>query len=579
MSRIQVLSRALAEKIAAGEVIERPASIVKELVENAIDAKASRVEITIEDGGRRLIRVTDDGEGMDAEDLALAFRSHATSKIREEDDLYAIATLGFRGEALPSIARVAEVTAVSRPRGAREGHRVDLRDGEAGPASPAGAPEGTSIEVRNLFGIVPARRKFLKSAPTEAGHVAETVARLALAHPEIHFTLRHNRTEVYRLPPAADPRDRIAGVLGKEAAGDLLECPLGALGTAYVSAPGRDRPGARLQYLFLNRRPIRDRMLAHAVTGAYERFLLGGRHPAHVIFLKMDPREVDVNVHPAKSEVRFRDARQVHDAVLGGIRNRLLATSPGAPAPHSTPATADRILGAVADYAASARADTPLFRDRAGIPFRPGSAPSRGEIPAAPVPDLLPRLGRHVQLLATYILEETEEGLILADQHALHESILYEEIEAKLAAEKLEIQPLLVPETIPLTGDAFGTIEDHRAMLAALGFTTEPFGGTTVLLRTIPAVLKTAGAADVLRDLLDALEKGHGGKTANPLADAIARLACRAAVKAGDVLSPGMMETLLARRASVRQPHTCAHGRPTHVVFTKAEIERRFGRK
>jgi len=643
MGAIHVLPEGLVNQIAAGEVIERPASVVKELLENAIDAQASRIRLEVEQAGKKLIRVADDGSGMSAEDARLALSSHATSKIATGEDLEGITTLGFRGEALASIAAVADVRLVTRTAEALEATEVTVSGGVAEAPRPASGPVGTTVEVRNLFRYVPARRKFLKTDATEMGHITEAVTRSALAYPSVHLSVTHNGRSVYELPPTDGPRSRIGAFLGADLAEALLEIsseePAGRL-WGLVGPPSVARSTAGTQYLFINGRYVRDRSLLHALREAYRGLLEGRRQPVAFLFLTVPPERVDVNVHPTKIEVRLRDQHLLYGQVLSTVRERLLGpgitptlTPPTAPTPEAgadqdagrtdagdaseaaaplqsrpeegTPAgqaeREDRVRRAVADFLRSPPAQRqerlPLAgRTRAAgeaerAPHRkmtgtsrsrlerralPGDtgeeATSRGEAPEAPP-------GRAIQLHNTYLVAETDDGILIVDQHALHERVLFEELMERLEAGPLESQRLLVPVTLALSDREMAAVQQHREALLRLGIEAEAMGPRDVGIQAFPPLLDRADPAGTLRDFLEWVQALDAPPSPRQVLENLAHVAaCRAAVKAGDPLKAEEIEALLAHREAAQMASTCPHGRPAALVLTRKDLEKQFGR-
>ena len=579
---VRRLPDALVDQIAAGEVVERPASVVKELVENALDAGAARVRVEVREGGAALVAVTDDGRGMPAADARLALERHATSKIVSADDLARIGTFGFRGEALPAIASVSRLRLRTRARGAEAGFEIEVDGGRRVAERAAGAPEGTRVEVADLFHNVPARRKFLKAPATEWGHVADWLARAALALPGVHFDVRRDDRPAVSWPAVGESLDRIAAVLSEREAEGLvpLSAAEGALRVeGFASRPDAHRPTAAGLYLFVQRRPVRDRLLRHALLDAYRDVLPRGRFPSAVLFVDCPPQAVDVNVHPAKWEVRFAEPNAVHRLVSRAVREALgtrrwLAV-PGAIAPSPGP---------IADAAPAApplRRETPpaasdwIFASRSAAP-----APPRVEAPSAPHagPPLrfteLPLLG---QLLATYLLLEAPDGLVLVDQHAAHERLLFERLRAAWRERGVARQALLLPVTVELSPDRAARLAG--ADLVPIGFDVEPFGEGVVAVRAIPAELSGQDPAALLREVADQLAPGGAGLRAPEAVDRLcASLACHAARRAGDRLSAGEQRALLASLDAIPWAPTCPHGRPVAVALSRAELERRFGR-
>ncbi|MEM8865547.1 MAG: DNA mismatch repair endonuclease MutL [Planctomycetota bacterium] len=634
MPRIRPLPSSVVNKIAAGEVIERPASVVKELLENAVDSGATRIDVAIEKGGAELIRVVDNGCGIPAGELPLAVTNHATSKIESADDLFRVGTLGFRGEALASISEVSRFTLRSRPDGDTAGNELVVHGGAAQPIEPAGCPVGTTVEVRQLFFNTPVRQKFLRTPQTEIGHATEAFARIALAHPGVHFTLSHNGRVVHDLPAADDWQGRIAALFGDQIAQaliaveseDLDDDGQGVRLTGYVANPTESRANNRLQYLLLNGRAIRDRSLQHALGEAYRGLLLTGRYPICFLRLDMPPERVDVNVHPTKLEVRFADGGRLYSQLLGTLRNKFLTSDlkPIASSPSTADAEIDEATGSpgqIVDWAKQQLQqrrmelphDTPARPHGAGTPaFKPfpdaglarpassplamhrftpeaeaaarGDAATQASLADAAAPAMQPAASaegtsRAIQLHNRYLVVETESGMEVIDQHALHERILYEQIRERVLAGKLESQSLLVPEPVEFTPAEAAAAIDNAELLAMLGVQVEPFGGDTVMVSSYPAMLANLPPAEVLRDLVERLLAG--GKTPDArdlLDDLLHSISCKAAIKYGDRLTPEEIEALLADRHVTENHHHCPHGRPTALVFTCDELDKRFKR-
>jgi len=616
MAAIHILSEQLVNQIAAGEVVERPASVVKELLENAIDAQASRIVLEVEEAGKKLIRASDDGSGIPAEEVALALASHATSKIATGDDLEGITSLGFRGEALASVASVADVRLVSRTADALEATEVTVSGGKAQPPCPASGPVGTTAEVRNLFRYVPARRKFLKTDATEMGHITEQAARIALAYPGVHLTVTHNGRSVYQLPPCESVRERIGAFFGADLAASLIEVtsdePAGRL-WGLVGPPHVARATTAMQYLFINGRYVRDRSLLHALREAYRGLLEGRRQPVAFLMLTVPPERVDVNVHPTKVEVRLRDAHLLYGQVLATVRERLLG--PGltpsvqtpAPAGGGGPAPSDgdserdeRVRRAVADFLRSPPAThqprLPLAGKTRGVAHEARVGAHRGvpptsrsglERPRAPDGgggeaqrvEQEPVASRAVQLHNTYLVAETEAGILIVDQHALHERVLFEEIMERLEAGPLESQRLLMPVTVALSDREMATVETHRAALARLGLEVEALGPRDVGIQAFPSLLERGDPEGTLRDFLAWAQVVESPPTPRQVLEELAHVAaCRAAVKAGEPLKTEEIETLLAHREAAHTAATCPHGRPTALILRKRDLEKQFGR-
>ncbi len=587
--------------IAAGEVIERPASVVKELVENSIDAGATEITVTVEDGGRKLIAVTDNGGGMDAEDLATAFESHATSKIKDAADLHKIATLGFRGEALASIACVAQVRAVSRTRDSDQAHRLEIDCGDRGPVTPCSGDFGTMIQVRDLFYKTPARRKFLRTANTELGHVSEQFARIALPQGGLDLTLIHNGKELHRLSKTDSLKERVGQLfpmLLSDSRAGLIETESEEKGIrirALLGMPSISRTSNQFQYTFLNGRFIRDKFIAHAIKEAYRGLLEANRFPVVFLFSEMPCSDYDVNVHPTKVEVRFYNANLVHSQVLGVLRERLLGTDLSTPAhlPPEQPGPTDedgvtrelrrqQIADAMAEFFQKHR---PAHRQQQ-FDLRESTAdrwrPSHKEAPAGrPTPAAPPEMqdNRYLQIHDSYIIEQTDDGFVIIDQHALHERMLYETLHRRLQRESLESQRLLLPESFEVTDAQAGAIEGHGDLLGRLGIALTPFGPRTYAVQTFPTLLANISPVEFVQDLVDRLVERGSAVGAKDLFDDILNMtACKAAIKAGQKLSDGEIRQLLAERERFESTSRCPHGRPTTIKFSINELEKQFKR-
>jgi len=592
VGNIQQLPELVANKIAAGEVIERPASIVKELVENAIDAGSTRIELQLEGGGIKLVRVTDNGCGMDADDVRMCFRPHATSKLRTSQDLFFITTLGFRGEALPSIASVAQVRVVSRQHGSPEGASIEVSGGTFEEPRPASAPEGTTIEVRNLFFNTPARQKFLRTPKTELGHVMDMITRIALPHEHIHFIVTNDGKTLVNAPASEDRRDRLAAFFGAELAKDLLavdggDGPIRVEG--FCAPPARSRASTANQFLFLNRRYVRDRALTRAIREAYEGLLMPRRFPILFLFLQVDPREVDVNVHPTKIEVRFRQARRVYVSVLGALRAALAAADlahplePAGPMPTSWEDVRRTVPRSYSPGSGGGAPPAP------GLPFAP--PPDHLEdartmprpVPSGPPSELFgtPAAQPFFQVHDSYIIEEIPEGFRVTDQHALHERILYEELQRRSAEAGIESQRLLMPEVVELTAGEAALAAEVADQLGALGIEVEEFGENTLAVQAVPRLLGDVDVPELIHDLLTELAENESATTLERKRhQLLSTIACKAAIKAGQRLRPSEIQALLSRRDTVGPAtETCPHGRPTSLVFDLDTMERRFKRK
>jgi DNA mismatch repair protein MutL len=588
---LRLLPPTLVNRIAAGEVVERPASAVKELEENAIDAKASRIEVTIADGGRTLISVEDDGIGMTGDELALAVERHATSKL-PHDDLMDIHTLGFRGEALPSIGSVARLQIQSRRSGSDDAWKISVEGGAKGQIEPASLSRGTKVEVRELFYATPARLKFLKSANTETDHIVDVLERLALAHPKISFKLMvEGGRKGFDLPSfqahedeAEARRLRLGAVLGRDVLDNVLPLEAQREGwrlSGLAGLPSFGRATTQGQYLFVNGRPVRDRLLLGALRGAYQDMMAHDRHAVVALFLDVPPSEVDVNVHPAKAEVRFRDPAFARGLIVSSIRAALQSAG------HRTTSTAsEQAFGAFRPE--GARTSPGLLREGvyAQAPLGLG-LPMQNSDAAAPLhdsssmPTEIPPLGfARSQLFETYIVAQSGDGLVLVDQHAAHERLVFERLKTQLAEGSVKRQLLLVPEIVELDDASRLRLIDAAKELAKLGLVLEGFGQTAVLVRETPAYLGQTDVRALIHDLAEGMaEWGDLRQLENRLGDVVSRMACHGSVRAGRKLSLGEMDALL--RAMEATPHSgqCGHGRPTWVELKRADIERLFGRR
>lgn len=678
MPTIRQLPIGLVNKIAAGEVIERPASVVKEMLENSIDAGATRVELAVEGGGIELIRISDNGCGISSEQLELAVAPHATSKLQSSDDLFDVRTLGFRGEALASIAEISHLTMRSRVAEIDSGFELLVKGGEKEPIRPCSGPVGTTIEVRHLFFNTPVRRKFMKTSQTEMGHVVEAFTRIALAFPHVHMTLLNNDRTLHDLLPTERWSERIRAFFGDEVADSLIAIDQKDERVAirgYVSDPSVSRGNNRMQYLFLNGRYIRDRSLQHALGEAYRGLLMVGRMPVCFLHVDVDPKTVDVNVHPTKVEVRFEDSGAIYSRLLHSLRTKFLSSdmvarvrTPSAPEPTFADAMTPTITShsvsrsaGLLDWAKSNNmvSMAPVSSGGALPDFRPypnnglsgfanaspvGGSPrtsSRVDDPFYSPPELHPVSGRigsfhaspgHAapgfaasgqELLETeqsthadiefnlpsdpdsnatgmdrrnreiegaaklvgfqihnrYLVTQDESGMVLIDQHALHERILYEQIKNKVLSKTMEKQPLLVPETVTLSPSEAAAAIESKAMLSEIGIDVEPFGGDTVLVSSYPAMLGKMGCAEILREVLEPLMSGGKKVDARNLLDELMNMmACKAAVKAGDKLSPDEITSLLQQREHYQDTHHCPHGRPTALFFSREQLDKMFKR-
>ena len=578
MGRIRILDERTANQIAAGEVVERPASVVKELAENALDAGATEIRIRIARGGVEEIRVLDDGEGMDSRDLLLAVERHATSKLTRLEDLSALGTLGFRGEALPSIASVSVLTLESCPGAAGEGQRLRVEGGSVSPPESVGHPRGTTVTVRSLFFNAPARRKFLRAASTETGHVADVVSRIALAHFDRRFFLEADGKTLLDAPPAAHRGERVRQIFGPGTADQLIRFERRAgpyRVSGFASRPDFTRSSTRDQWLFVNGRAVRDRGILHAVSGAYHTLLPRGRHPFVLIFLEVPADRVDVNVHPAKWEVRLADSGAIHELVRHAIRSALeeerpLARLDGlAPAPVAAPPVSGSGWRENHFRTAVPEESWEFSRD---VPAATALFDAAGGGPGSLVP-----LGQYRE---SYILASDEEGLVIVDQHAAHERVLYEQILREAQQGNVGRQALLFPLTLETDPARARRIEEGREDLEGLGFLLEPFGPRTFLVREVPALLGQADPESLLRDLADDLEGGTGPGALEKVRDRLAATtACHAAVKVDFPLTPEKMSYLLQELLRTSSPMTCPHGRPVLLRLPHRELEKSFRRR
>ena len=606
---IRLLPEALVNQIAAGEVIERPAAVVKELVENAIDAGAGRIAVTLRDGGKALIAVEDDGVGMGEAELRLAVQRHATSKL-PDDDLVHIGSLGFRGEALPSIGAVARLSLTSRARGAEEAWSLSVEGGAVGTPRPAAQPKGSKIEVRDLFYATPARLKFLKSARAEVMQIRDSLQRLAMAYPAIAFQLADESRSLIKLgAESGDLFDarlaRLGAIMGRDFAESALAIEAEREGfrlTGYAGLPTFNRANAQQQFLFVNGRPVKDRLLLGALRGAYQDFLARDRHPVVALFLEAPAEAVDVNVHPAKAEVRFREPGLVRGLIVSALRHAL------AEAGHrAAPSVSQAALGAFRPGSAPAGGGsvTP-FPSYAGGPARIGRGmadaavayhaplPGLATVPAkrdqanpdlereaeAPPLETYPLGAACAQLHETYIVAQTAEGLVIVDQHAAHERLVYERMKRQIAAQGVERQALLIPEVVELEEDAAVRVLARREELAELGLVIEPFGGAAVVVRETPSLLGQANVQGLLHDLADELvEYDQALALKERLEEICGTIACHGSVRAGRRLNQAEMNALLREMEATPHSGQCNHGRPTYVSLALSDIERLFGRR
>jgi DNA mismatch repair protein MutL len=622
---IQQLSASLVNRIAAGEVIERPAAVVKELVENAIDAGASRIVVEVEDGGRALIRVIDDGGGMPPSDLPLAFASHATSKLTCDDDLFRIATMGFRGEALASIGAVSHARILSRMPTEEAGYEVHNRGGAISDAQAAAGNVGTTVEVRNLFFNTPARRKFIKGSSTEFGHISEMLLRLALPHPKVSFLLSHNGRKALDLP-AAPESERLLAAWPKEfhesvLTIDVQDAELRLRGI--IGLPELARPTARYQFFYLNGRHIRDKFIQHALRESYRGLTEPGRQPAAVLLLEIPPGDVDVNVHPTKTEVRFRDSGRIHGLVHSVIREKLLGSEltplalptrsdaqgepredlrhklaeffrqmpgeysapptaqPGAPAGSQPPFGGQVATTIDAPFVASNPPPASFSAERPTLPSMPMPPMPAIAAPAAFARSLVGQDAQQsaIQLHNSYLVAQSDDGLVIIDQHALHERIMYEELLARVNRGPLEAQRMLIPQVVDVSTTQLALLEQIQPLLGKLGIEVSAFGPASVAVHAFPSFLEKLEPGTFVRELLERGEQElldlHEEALLHEVLD---MMACKAAVKAGDPLSPTEIEALLARRELVERSSNCPHGRPTTLRLSLRDLEKQFKR-
>jgi DNA mismatch repair protein MutL len=605
MGRIAVLDDNMINMIAAGEVIERPASVVKELLENSIDAGATKIVVQVEDGGRKRMAVIDNGCGMDASDLQLALEPHATSKIRTADDLHVIQTMGFRGEALASIASVAQVSIVSRIAGSIEASRVVSDCGQKEPMCPTSADIGTTIDVRNLFYKLPARRKFLRTANTEMTHITEHFTRIALANLLLDLTLTHNGRQIHHLPGGQTLAERVRILFGTDLAETLMELRKSEKGieiTGLIGKPAAARTSGAYQYVFLNRRFIRDKFIQHAVRQAYQGLTEPNRFPVVFLFLQASPESFDVNVHPTKIEVRFDNPNLVHSQVLSALRDKLLSTPLDAPgqvptmqfpplpetSPNAESQRKQRIMQAVEDFFKAPPSSQRRFDFRparaeplSDLSQRQPQSSINGSYPDTYFSETLNRsaIKEFLQIHNSYLLLPTEQGFEVIDQHALHERILFEKLCEKVRQDKLTSQRLLVPAVVQMTPAQEQTTALHADIFEKLGIEISSFGPGAVAVQSFPMLLDKAEPAAFVRDVLDILAASENAQEPEKLLQNILeRAACSAAVKAGQSLTDEEIAQLLTDRQKYPEACRCPHGRPTVITFSLAQLEKQFKR-
>lgn len=603
--QIRQLDEAAINRIAAGEVVERPASAIKELVENALDAGATRITVEYADGGKTLLRVTDDGHGIPAQDLPLALARHATSKI-DGSDLLNIRSFGFRGEALPSLGAVGRLTVTSRALGAAEAAEITVNGGSQGPVRPAALSKGTVITLRDLFSATPARLKFLRTDRAEAQAIGDVVKRLAMAEPNVGFTLRDvsgggdGRTVFRAEPETGDLFDalhrRLGAVLGADFAENALRIETrreDVLLTGYAALPTYSRGAAVAQFLFVNGRPVRDKLLIGALRAAYADFLSRDRHPAAVLFIDLPAQLVDVNVHPAKAEVRFREPGAVRGLIVTALRHALAeaghrasTTVAGAtlgafrPEPEGAARIyqMDRPSPGGLSRAHAAQAPDPGGLAEAQMPYTP-SARVEAADPEAPASETAPLGAARAQVHENYIIAQTADGIVIVDQHAAHERLVYERLKRQMAERGVAAQALLIPEIVDLSPADCATLLDEAPALAKLGLTLEPFGPGAIAVRETPAILGPVDASALLRDLLDELaDLGQSAAVQTRIEAILSRMACHGSVRSGRRMSAEEMNALLREMEATPHSGQCNHGRPTYVALKLSDIERLFGR-
>jgi len=610
MGHIVALDENMINMIAAGEVIERPANVVKELVENSIDAGATKITVSVKDGGRKSILVTDNGCGMDADDLARAFEPHTTSKIRRAVDLSGISTLGFRGEALASIASVAQVRAASLPRAGTTGLSIEVDCGDKGALRPCSAAYGTQLEVRDLFYKLPARRKFLKTANTEMTHITEQFRRVALGSglgppgrdetrqtDAVQMTLLSNGREVYRLGSREPVAGRIAKLFSPEISENLIESQSSEKGLrifALLGKPCASRTNSKFQYVFLNGRYIRDKFISHAVREAYRGLLETNRCPVVFLFIRMPYEDYDINVHPKKTEVRFYNANLVHSQILAVLREKLLGTNldvAGKLPPVKSAGDnlhSQRITDAMAEFfqrykrsSSQEQFKFPTAAVRSRVQGKGEHGPdaawqSAAETIEIPQPAMEKKF---LQIHDSFIVAQTPEGFVIIDQHALHERILYERLQAQIGKRALQSQKLLVPESFIVTDSQAQAIRDNSHLIERLGIELVGFGPGVMAVQSFPTLLAKASPLEFVRDLVDLLDRTGSEPDSEALLDKVLSLAaCKAAIKAGQRLSDREIEQLLDDRDRTERAGRCPHGRPTVIQFSKRQLERQFKR-
>ena len=594
---IRKLPSHLVNQIAAGEVVERPASVVKELIENSLDAGATRIQVEVDGGGERRIRIIDDGNGIAPDEFSLALSPHATSKIASLDDLEAVATMGFRGEALASIASVSRLSLSTRSRQAESGFRLCSEGGELQAPEPVAMPPGTMVEVRDLFFNTPARRKFLKTERTEFGHIDELLRRMALARPDVTFELSHNGRALRRLPAAQDDAARLRRV-EKVCGSEFIDAALSVDTehrdlhlSGWIARPSFSRSQANLQFFFVNGRLVRDRLVTHAIRQAYSDVLYSGRHPAYVLMLTIDPKRVDVNVHPQKTEVRFRDGRLVHDFLFSMIHRALSETRPGGESGRVEPAgpgaTADRpsVSGNYANLGALGSQQGALglpVREAIGryaeLAVQPDALSALSAQTDTSSDSEIPPLGFALaQVHGVFVLAQNAHGLVIVDMHAAHERIVYERMKQAWQEDRIRSQPLLVPETLAASSAEVQALENHQQDLNRLGFDLNPAGPQSILIRAVPTLLARADVAGLVRDVLsDLIELGDSRRIESAVDELLSTAACHGSVRANRKLEISEMNALLRDMERTERSDQCNHGRPTWVQLDMSQLDKLF---
>lgn len=592
---IRILPTHLANQIAAGEVVERPASVVKELFENSIDAKATQIKINIEQGGLKKISITDNGKGIPANELALALSRHATSKIEAVDDLNAIATLGFRGEALASISSVSRLTLTSRHESEQNGCQIRVEGNGEAIVKPQAHPVGTTIEVCDLFFNVPARRKFLRTEQTEFSHIDEIVKRMALSCFNVGITLQHNHRQIYDLLPATDQvmqELRVAAICGKAFIENAMHLDFEAAGlrlSGWISLPTFSRAQSDMQYFYVNGRAVRDKLINHAVRQAYQDVLYGQRHPCYVLYLEIDPSAIDVNVHPTKHEIRFREGRLVHDFVVRSLQ-KVLA--------NSKPQTSSPIAPVVDIAKPTVKQLEQSFTFQQPLEMKVAEPVASYQIPKVSSSNLeantlkkptvhavtkeevkvIPPLGFALaQLQGVYILAQNAEGLVIVDMHAAHERVAYEKMKLELENEGIKTQALLVPMTLSVTSKEIACVEEFSEIWPQLGYIIDRLGPQTIVLRQVPVFPSSVNHTELIQDILmDLLTKGQSSRSENLMHTMLGNIACRYAVRANRQLTIVEMNALLRAMENTARSNQCNHGRPTWMQLTMPDLDKLF---